>query len=257
METNLQQEEYEDEVFTGEVLCSDCKKLLCNHGLALEQYYEYNGTPEREREDTDDIMWMICYDCWMKNDALNRIEMSGNIPEELEEDIRKRHRARQPTIFPDCPGLNYFGAYYKKDRKELVERRCKNAKTWMDIIDSWDPDKENRDWFDTVMEIPNSKDNRYATEIQTIRIMIRLGWNYKERLFRHRRYWYRQYGPGEVANFHRLVKMGCACINCGGAFPAQYSINPDWQGIACGDCTNESTLQLSINQNIGLIAEHY
>lgn len=242
------------EYFTGEVKCADCKKLLCKSGLALCPYYQYNGPPEREREDTESIMWMNCYNCHIMNKALSELEAINNHPKIVQELISKRHWKRRKRVYADNPGYNYFGAEYKKLRREQVE--SVKRRSWIQIVNDWDSDRENEDWFNASMEIPNAKDERYITEIITIRYMIDLGFDYRERMYRADRYKYRDYSIGEIAKFHSDARQGKRCINCAVDFAGQQEVDEKINGLICVSCIekeNKNILLTSINQHLGRV----
>jgi hypothetical protein len=202
--------------------CNDCDMIVGTNAVALIPHKEYCGLEHKRKQDRGNIHWVHCMECGAKAEAevflvSRKDDFTGT---EVENEFKRRSVKRE-NVYAEMPGMNYFGADYKAERKRQVN--SVKALSWIEKIQIQCREEIKDEIWEAKLEVPGAWGDAEseAREIVTIRTMQRLGRDWRF-LYRGKKYKYRDYEPGKYAEMCKAMKEGRRCALCGGYFDKQY-----------------------------------
>lgn len=215
----------EPEVGNRKVKCHSCGVILEVKGAKLMDWDEWPG--DDKRPDTSTTVYKGCIPCSRKEKAKQALrDMDIRVP-------KIDHELKKGKWFEPIPGF-----MPTRTDKEDYHRRVKahKATTWLDRIHqeiALDIDNED---FVVRLELPKWSGDWVDAEVReiiTIRTLIRIGRDYRD-VYRGRKYLFRDYSDGKIAELYKRAKEGLGCPWCGGYYNQKFA-----PYTACGECQKE------------------
>jgi len=202
--------------------CNDCDMVVGTNEISLIDHEEYCGLPHKKKKDRGNIHWVHCKNCAAKGKAeVFLVDHKDDFKGTPVENEFKRRSTKRNNVYVDTPGMNYFGADYKEERRRQVN--SVKIIPWTEKLLIQCREEIKDEIWEAKLEVPGSWGDAEAEarEIVIIRTMQKIGRDWRF-LFRGQKYKYRDYEPGKYAEMCKDMKEGKRCAVCGGYFDKQY-----------------------------------